>query len=58
VLRSGNATLFAPTAGAAPAALAGVYTGQGGDSASGENVGYNAESCASAAANADPRASQ
>jgi hypothetical protein len=58
VLRSGNATLFAPMAGAAPAALAGVYTGQGGYSASGENVGYNAEACASAAANADPGASQ
>jgi len=58
VLRSGNATLFAPMAGAAPAALAGVYTGQGGYSASGENVGYNAEACASAAADADPGASQ
>jgi len=58
VLRSGNATLYPPMAGAAPAALAGVYSNQGGYSASGEMVGYNAETCDSAAANADPAAYQ
>ncbi|KAL8834864.1 MAG: hypothetical protein Q9170_003564 [Blastenia crenularia] len=56
VFRSGNVTLFGPTAGAVPSALAGRYTVQGGYSASGEIVGYNAESCASAAANLDPKA--
>ncbi|KAL8720652.1 MAG: hypothetical protein Q9225_002522 [Loekoesia sp. 1 TL-2023] len=58
VLRSGNVTLYGPTAGSVPSALAGKYTTQGGYSASGENLGYNAESCASAAANADPKAYQ
>lgn len=53
-LRSGNATLYGPTSGSVPSALAGRYTKQGGYSASGEVVGYNAETCASAAANADP----
>ena len=49
VLRSGNATLMPPTAGNAPKELGGVYTSLGGYSASGENVGYNAEDCKAAA---------
>lgn len=56
VLRSGNVTLFGPLAGAAPKALAGVYARQGGYSASAQMVGYNAETCASAAANVGPEA--
>lgn len=56
VLRSGNATLVPPLAGSVPAPLGGVYTRQGGYSASGVMVGYNAETCASAAANLDQEA--
>lgn len=50
--------MYDPLAGAAPSALAGVYAKQGGYSASGELVGFNVESCASADANAkaDPDA--
>ena len=58
VLRSGNVTLFGPTAGSVPSALAGMYTTQGGYSASGEIVGYNPEDCAAAAKNSDPKAYQ
>ncbi|KAL8730117.1 MAG: hypothetical protein Q9166_004316 [cf. Caloplaca sp. 2 TL-2023] len=57
-LRSGNVTLYGPTAGAAPSALAGRYIKQGGYSASGEMVGYNPETCENAAARADPKAFQ
>lgn len=57
-LRSGNVTLYGPTAGNVPSALAGRYFAQGGYSASGEMLGYNAEACASAAANSDPKAFQ
>lgn len=58
VLRSGNATVYGPTAGAAPSGLAGVYTKAGGYSASGELIGYNAETCKIAATNTDPKAYQ
>ena len=58
LLRSGNATVYGPLAGAAPSQLAGVYTKAGGYSASGQMVGYNAETCEMAAANADPKAYQ
>ncbi|KAL8688400.1 MAG: hypothetical protein Q9218_005679 [Villophora microphyllina] len=57
-MRSGNVTLFGPTAGSAPAALAGKYIKQGGYSASAELVAYNAEDCAVAAKNTDPKALQ
>ncbi|KAL8784737.1 MAG: hypothetical protein Q9195_008919 [Heterodermia aff. obscurata] len=57
-LRSGNATVYGPLAGAAPSQLAGVYTKAGGYSASGVVVGYNAEACDVAAANTDPKALQ
>ncbi|KAI4146539.1 MAG: hypothetical protein L6R39_003430 [Caloplaca ligustica] len=55
-MRSGNVTLVGPLAGSVPSALAGKYFKQGGYSASGEMLGYNAETCASAAANSDPKA--
>lgn len=58
VLRSGNATLVGPIAGNVPTALAGQYSSQGGYSASSEVVGYNPETCKSAAANVDPSALQ
>ena len=58
VLRSGNITLYGPLAGAVPSALAGRYTIQGGYSASGQMLGYNAEECSTAAANSDPKAYQ
>ncbi|KAL8706614.1 MAG: hypothetical protein Q9201_000361 [Fulgogasparrea decipioides] len=58
VQRVGNVTLFGPTSGSVPKALAGRYVRQGGYSASGEMVGYNAESCESAAARSDPKAFQ
>ena len=57
-LRSGNATVYGPLAGAAPSQLAGVYTKAGGYSASGVLVGYNAETCDVAAAKTDPKAYQ
>ena len=59
VLRSGNATLYGPAhAGAVPAALDNRYEKQGGYSVSAEMVGFNAESCESAAANVDPASLQ
>ena len=58
VLRSGNATVYGPLAGAAPSQLAGVYTNAGGYSASGVLVGYNPETCDVAAAKVDPKAYQ
>lgn len=57
-LRTGNVTVYGPPAGALPSKLAGRYVGQGGYSASGQMVGYNQESCASAAAKTDPKALQ
>ncbi len=51
IQRTGNVTLYASPL---PSGLAGVYTGIGGYSAEGQTVGYNAESCTSAAANLDP----
>lgn len=51
VFRNGTVTLYEP-GGAFP----GVYGGVQGYSASGETVGYNAETCSSAAANTDPNA--
>ncbi|KAL8951772.1 MAG: hypothetical protein Q9222_002263 [Ikaeria aurantiellina] len=57
-LRSGNVTLFGPTAGALPSQLAGRYVKQGGYSASGEMVGYNAELCSQSAMRQDPQAFQ
>lgn len=52
IFREGTVTLYDNDASAFP----GVYTGVAGYSASGESVGYNAESCESAAENADPEA--
>ncbi|KAL8709860.1 MAG: hypothetical protein Q9220_005476 [cf. Caloplaca sp. 1 TL-2023] len=57
-LRSGNVTLYGPTAGALPSQLAGRYVKQGGYSATGEMVGYNAETCSQSAALQDPKAFQ
>lgn len=54
----GDVTVYQPAAGALPPELAGRYAGQGGYSASGQMVGYNQESCASAAANTDRKALQ
>lgn len=51
IFRNGTVTLYSPGG-----AFAGVYDDVQGYSASGEMVGYNAESCASAAANTDPNA--
>lgn len=51
VFRNGTVTLYAPGG-----AFAGVYGGAQGYSASGEMVGYNPETCASAAAKTDPMA--
>ncbi len=51
VFRNGTVTLYEPGA-----AFAGVYDGTQGYSASGELVGFNPESCESAAANTDPEA--
>lgn len=51
VFRNGTVTLYSPGA-----AFAGVYDGVQGYSASGESVGYNPETCSSAAANTDPKA--
>ncbi|KAL9051789.1 MAG: hypothetical protein Q9206_004565 [Seirophora lacunosa] len=56
VLRSGNVTLYPPLAGSVPRQLGGVYTRQGGFSASGEMLGTNQESCRDAANNVDPTA--
>ncbi|KAL9601635.1 MAG: hypothetical protein Q9219_002355 [cf. Caloplaca sp. 3 TL-2023] len=58
VMRSGNVTVYAPPAGDVPSKLSGRYFKQGGYSASGQMLGYNAESCADAAKNADPKAYQ
>ncbi|KAL8669186.1 MAG: hypothetical protein Q9168_006210 [Polycauliona sp. 1 TL-2023] len=57
-LRRADVTVYAPPAGALPQNLAGRYTGQGGYSASGQMVGYNQESCTSAAQKTDPKALQ
>ncbi|KAI4242443.1 MAG: hypothetical protein L6R40_003997 [Gallowayella cf. fulva] len=57
-MRTGNVTLYGPTAGSVPQQLAGRYVKQEGYSASAETVGYNAETCASAAAKTDPKALQ
>ncbi|KAL8663177.1 MAG: hypothetical protein Q9202_004109 [Teloschistes flavicans] len=57
-MRSGNVTLFGPTAGSAPQVLAAKYIKQGGMSASAELVGYNAEDCKTASASIDPKALQ
>ncbi|KAI4270847.1 MAG: hypothetical protein L6R38_007004 [Xanthoria sp. 2 TBL-2021] len=57
-LRTGNVTVYGPPAGALPTKLARRYVGQGGYSASGQMVGYNQESCESAAARTDPKALQ
>ena len=51
VFRNGRVTLYSPGG-----AFAGVYNDVAGYSASGTQVGYNAESCESAAANTDPEA--
>ena len=51
IYRNGTVILYSP-GGAFP----GVYPGTAGYSASGVQLGYNAESCASAAANTDPKA--
>ena len=51
VFRNGSITLYEPGG-----AFQGVYDGVQGYSASGEMVGYNAETCSSAAANTDPNA--
>lgn len=48
---NGTVTLYSPGG-----AFAGIYYSTPGYSASGENVGYNAEDCSSAAANTDPKA--
>ena len=50
VFRQGNVTLVQPGAGA----FQGEYQGVQGYSASGNQLGYNAESCQSAAAEVDP----
>lgn len=49
--REGRVTLYEPGG-----AFAGVYQGAAGYSASGSQVGYNAESCRNAAARTDPEA--
>ena len=51
VFRNGTVTLYEPGG-----AFQGVYDSVQGYSASGETVGYNPESCSSAAANTDPKA--
>lgn len=51
IFRNGTVTLYAPGG-----AFAGVYDGVQGYSASGVMVGYNPETCTSAAANTDPQA--
>ncbi|KAL8744931.1 MAG: hypothetical protein Q9190_002883 [Brigantiaea leucoxantha] len=59
VMRSGNATLYPrPVTGNVPAVIAGRYVRQGGYSASAQVVGYNAETCESAARNLDQKALQ
>ncbi|KAG4437811.1 hypothetical protein IFR05_006698 [Cadophora sp. M221] len=52
-LRTGKVTLYSPPL---PPGFGGVYQKAGGSSAQGENVGYNAEGCVSAARNVDPAA--
>lgn len=54
-LRTGQATLYSP-----PLAngFEGVYDNLGGFSAQGENIGYNPQDCADAAADVDPFATQ
>lgn len=54
--RSGNVTLYGPTSGSVPEVLAGRYPKQGGYSANAEVVGYNPETCETAAARLDPKA--
>ena len=51
VFRNGTVTLYSPGG-----AFAGVYDHVQGYSASGELVGYNPETCSSAATNTDPKA--
>ncbi|KAL6718571.1 hypothetical protein ACLMJK_004663 [Lecanora helva] len=51
IFRNGKVTLYSP-GGAFP----GVYNSVAGYSASGTQIGYNAESCSSAAAKTDPKA--
>ena len=51
VFRNGTVILYSPGG-----AFAGVYNSVQGYSASGELVGYNAETCSSAAALTDPKA--
>ena len=57
-LRSGNVTLYPPLAGAAPAALGGIYVNQGGYSAAAVSVGFDVSDCATAARNVDPASLQ
>jgi len=54
VFRTGRVTLYEPPL---PSGFGGVYEGAGGYGAFAENVGYNAESCDTAAMNVDPVAS-
>ena len=49
IFRTGQVTLYSPGA-----AFPGVYSNVAGYSASGSQIGYNMESCSSAAANTDP----
>lgn len=56
--RSGNVTLYGPISGSVPQELAGKYSKQGGYSANAEVVGYNPETCSTAAARLDPKAIQ
>ena len=51
IFRNGTVTLYSPGG-----AFAGVYDGVQGYSASGEVLGYNPETCSSAAENTDPMA--
>ena len=51
IFRTSKVILYSPGG-----AFAGVYNNVAGYSASGTQIGYNAESCASAAANNDPKA--
>lgn len=52
IFREGQVTLYKPSS------VAGVYTGLGGYSATAEILGHMAQSCASAAADNDPFASE
>ena len=56
-MRIGNVTIYGEPNGAAPAAIGNTYTNVGGLSATAEQLGFDAQTCQTAAAQVDPAAS-